>query len=142
VPDDAPPPVKVDRRRGPRPPGTVVGKPFEKGTSGNPGGLWKKAPVRKKRVRSLLAAIANESPVTIEEALQAAGPMAVRLMVDTIADKKEATRDRLYAARTIIDKLKANALAKAEGDEEAKKKTALEEFVEAIRAKPPTEGVT
>jgi hypothetical protein len=63
-------------------------------------------------------------------------------MVDTIADKKEATRDRLYAARTIIDKLKANALAKAEGDEEAKKKTALEEFVEAIRAKPPTEGVT
>ncbi len=129
--DDAPPPAKK----------RVVGRPFPRGKSPNPGGITHNPPRLKKRAQSIIDAIATQSPITVEEAIAAAGPACVRYMVEVMTDAKEETRDRLKAATSLLDKLKANAVAKSvEENDEEKKKVALEQFVEAMKAKPPGGG--
>ncbi len=142
--DDAPSPAKVDRRFGPKPPGTVVGRPFAKGNRANPGGIPRPKPLPKRkaaREKVLIEAIAEVGEVELEQALVAAGPSALRFMVALVNDEDAKNHDRAYAARTILDKLKANAAARTGTEEDAaKKKQALEQFVEVMQARPPGGG--
>jgi hypothetical protein len=138
--DDTPPPPPKPSRGRSRATG-LVGKPFPKGASPNPGGIPRPGgKVLPRRVRAVLEGV-TETGISVEQAIVAAGPFAVRYVVEVIMNDEEATRDRLAAARTIIDKLKANAAPEPKASDEQQKARALDDFVEAIKATPsPPEG--
>jgi beta-lactamase class A len=120
MPSDDPAPEKPKR---------VVGRPFQKGVSPNPGGKPKRGP-------PVLA-----TSGTVDDAIVKAGPTAVALLVAVMNDRDEATRDRITAASKILDKLKPNAVPIEKPNAAEQEKIAgIEALVDAIAATPPEGG--
>lgn len=74
-----------------------VGKPFEKGKSGNPNGRPKVDP-------------------EVRELLKAATPAAAKLLIDTINDPTAKRDTRLDAAKTVLDRVYGKATQPIDGN--------------------------
>lgn len=130
--------VEISPKTG-RPKKRPRGIPFEPGVSPNPGGRRKDGSPRSPRGPRIDPTLLTRfEPATAEELAQSlarAAPAALALLTSVMHDEACEVRDRVVAARALLDKVQPNAVA-VKDPEAGAGGEALREFVEAIKATP------